>query len=172
MKKRAIIIVLILAVVGIFSIKYFTTLLDSKDSAIIVNKHFPFNDDYQDKRKLTNAVDHIFIGEVIREVGNKAYTRNPNTQFLVRITQNIKGALLGDITVNQEGGYYKEIGELYLLTYEKSPLLKKDQMYLFFLTSTNNGYFEMMPKYGSMLLDNEDEKLKQIDAVRKVMKEN
>ncbi|MFP5105561.1 hypothetical protein ACSU6B_02125 [Neobacillus sp. C211] len=61
---------------------------------------------------------------------------------------------------------------IYLLTYEKSPLLKKDQMYLFFLTKTNNGYYEMMPRYGSMLLDNEDEKLKQIDAVRKVMKEN
>jgi hypothetical protein len=172
MKKWAIIVVLILGGVAIFSIKYYTTLLDSKDSAIIVNKHFPFKDDYQDKRKLTNAVDHIFIGEVIREVGNEEYTGHPNTQFLVRITQNIKGALLGDITVNQEGGYYKEKGKLYLLTYEKSPLFKKDQMYLFFLTTTNKGYFEMMPKYGSILLDNEDVKLKQIEELRKIIEEN
>jgi hypothetical protein len=56
-------------------------------------------------RKLTKAVEHIFIGEVIREVGIEEYTGTPNTQFLVRITQNIKGALLGDITVNQDGGY-------------------------------------------------------------------
>jgi hypothetical protein len=172
MKKWAIVFVLILVGGGIFSIKYYTQLLDSKDSAIIVNKHYSFKEDYQNKRKLTNAVDNIFIGEVIREVGNEEYTGNPNTQYLVRITQNIKGALLGDITVSQEGGYYKEKGKLYLLSYEKSPMLKKDQMYLFFLTATKKGYFEMMPRYGSILLDNEDEKLTQIDAVRKVMEEN
>ncbi|MEH7126698.1 hypothetical protein V7103_00500 [Neobacillus drentensis] len=168
MKKWAIIMVLILVGVGIFFTKYYTTLLDSKDSAIIVNKNYSFKDDFQDKQKLVQAVDHIFIGEVIREVGNEEHKGNPNTQFLVRITQNIKGALLGDITVNQVGGYYKEKGKLYLVSYEKSPLLKKDQMYLFFLTKTNKGYFEMMPKYGSVLLDNEDEKLKQIDSIRKI----
>ncbi|MDR7237742.1 hypothetical protein [Neobacillus drentensis] len=172
MKKWTIVFVLILVGGGIFSIKYFTTLLDSKDSAIIVNKHYPFKGDYQDKRTLTNAVDNIFIGEVIREVGTEEYTGNPNTQYLVRITQNIKGALLGDITVNQEGGNYKENGKFYLLTYEKSPLLKKDQMYLFFLTATHKGYFEMMPKYGSILLDNEDEKLKLIEDFREVLEEN
>ncbi|MDR7237736.1 hypothetical protein [Neobacillus drentensis] len=172
MKKRAIIFVLILVGGGIFSLKYYTSLLDSKDSAVIVNKHYSFKDDYQDKQKLVQAVDHIFIGEVIREVGNEEYTGKPNTQYLVRITQNIKGAILGDITVNQEGGYYKEKGKFYLLSYEKSPLLKKDQMFLFFLTATNKGYFEMMPKYGSILLDNEDEKLTQIDAIRKVMMDN
>lgn len=171
MKKWAIIFVLILVGIGIFSLKYYTSLLDSKDSAIIVNKHYPFKDDYQEKQKLVQAVDHIFIGEVIREVGDDEYTGKPNTQFLVRITQNIKGALLGDITVNQEGGYYKEKGKLYLLTYEKFPLLKKDQMYLFFLTRTDKGYFEMMPKYGNILLDNEDEKLTQIDAIRKLLPE-
>lgn len=164
--------ILILLGVGIFSIKYYTTLFDSKDSAIIVNKHYSFKDDYQDKRTLIEAVDHIFIGEVIREVRNVQHTGHPNTQFLVRITQNVKGALLGEITVNQEGGYYKEKGKFYLLSYEKSPLLKKNQMYLFFLTKTNKGYFEMMPKYGSLLLDNEDEKLKQIDSIRKIMAEN
>jgi hypothetical protein len=67
---------------------------------------------------------------------------------------------------------YKEYGKLYLLSYERSPLLKKNQMYLFFLTRTKKGYFEMMPKYGSVLLDNEDEKLMQIDTIRKVMDES
>lgn len=172
MKKWAIIFVLILVGVGIFSLKYYTTLLDSKDSAIIVNKHFPFKDDYQDKQKLVKAVDHIFIGEVIREVGNEEYTGNPNTQFLVRITQNIKGALLGDITVNQEGGYYKESGKLYLLTYEMTPLLREKQMYLFAVNATKNGYFEIMSKYGSVQLDNEDKKLKLIEDFREVLAEN
>ncbi|MEH7247706.1 hypothetical protein V7114_13085 [Neobacillus niacini] len=169
MKKAAPVIVLILLATALFSIKYFTTLLDSKDSATIVYKPYTFKDDYTDKRKLAKAVDNIFIGEVIREVGIEEYTGSPNTQFLVRITQNIKGALLGDITINQEGGYFKEKGKLYLLSYEKTPLLKEDQMYLFTVTRTKEDYFEMLPKYGSVRLDNEDEKYKQIKAFKEVI---
>jgi hypothetical protein len=161
-KKAAPVIVLIFLVTALFSIKYFTTLLDSKDTATIVNKEYTFKDDYTDKRKLAEAVDNIFIGEVIREVGTEEYSGRSNTQFLVRITQNIKGALLGDITINQEGGYFKEKGKLNLLTYEKTPLLEEDQMYLFAVTRTKKGYFEMMPKYGSVRLDDEEEKYRQI----------
>jgi hypothetical protein len=169
MKKVLLFITLILFGAGMYSIQYFTTLFDSKDSAIIINKSYSFKDDYEDKQKLAKAVDNIFIGEVVREVGNKAYTGTHNTQFSVRITQNIKGALLGDITVNQLGGYYKEKGKFYLLSYEKSPMLKEKQMYLFAVTNTKKGYFEMMPKYGSILLDNEEEKLKQIEEFREVL---
>lgn len=128
-----------------------------------------FKDDYEDISKLESAVDNIFIGEVIREVGDKTYTGGPNTQFLVRITQSIKGALLGDITINQEGGYFKEKGKLFLLSYEKTPLLKENQMYLFAVTSAKKGYFEMLPKYGSKLLANEEEKYKQINAFKEVI---
>jgi hypothetical protein len=38
-------------------------------------------------------------------------------------------------------------------------LLKKDQMYVFFLTRTNKGYFKMTPKYGGILLNNEESKI-------------
>jgi hypothetical protein len=169
LKKASIVLGLLLIVTGILSIKYFTTLLDSKDSAIIVNKSYTFKDDYEDISKLENAVDNIFIGEVIREVGDETHTGGPNTQFLIRITQNIKGALLGDIIINQEGGYFKEKGKLYLLSYEKTPLLKENQMYLFAVTNSKKGYFEMLPKYGSKLLDNEEEKYKQIKAFKEVI---
>jgi hypothetical protein len=170
-KKMVVIIVILLLVIGLFSTKYFTMLLDSKDSAIVINKPYSFDENYQDIRVLTKAVDHIFIGEVIREVGNEEYSGAPNAQFSVRITQNIKGALLGVITVNQEGGYFKEKGDLYLLSYEKTPMLKEDTMYLFAVTTTKKGYFEMMPKYGSILLDNEDEKIRRIEEIRKVLEE-
>lgn len=172
MKKMLLIIGVILLGTGIFSVKYFTMLLDSKKSAIIINKTYPFKENYEDKRKLADAVDNIFIGEVIRVVGNEVYTNGPNTQYSVRITQNIKAALLGDITVNQKGGYYKENGKLFLLNYEKSPLLKEKQMYLFAVSATKNGYFEMIPKYGNVQLDNEDEKLKIIEEFREVLWEN
>ena len=80
MKKVVLSLTFILLGVGNFSVKYYTTLLDSKDSAIIVNKNYPFKLDYQDKRTLTQAVDQILIGEAIREVGmnhtQKIRTRN------------------------------------------------------------------------------------------------
>ncbi len=169
MKKAALVIGLVVLAASLFSIKYFTMLLDSKESATIVNKEYTFKDDYTDKKVLAQAVDNIFIGEVIREVGTEEYTGSPNTQFLVRITQNIKGALLGDITINQEGGYYKEKGILYLLSYEKTSLLKENQMYLFAVSPTKKGYFEMMPKYGSKRLDNEEEKYEQIKLFQEVI---
>lgn len=172
MKKILFSMAVILFGTGMYSVQYFTTLFDSKDSAIIINKSYSFKDDYEDKEKLAKAADNIFIGEVVREVGNESYTGAHNTQFSVRITQNIKGALLGDITVNQLGGYYKEKGKYYLLSYEKSPMLKEKQMYLFAVNNTKKGYFEMMPKYGSVLLDNEDEKHKQIEMFRKVLEKN
>jgi hypothetical protein len=157
---------------GLFLTKYYTTFLDLKSSAIIVNKHFTYKDDYHDKRKLSKAVDYIFIGEVVKKSGSKEYTGQPNTQFSVRITQNIKGALLGDdILINQLGGYYKKNGKLYLLRYEKEHLLKEGQIYLFAVSTTKKEYYQMMPKYGHTLLNNEEEKYKQIAGFRNAMVE-
>jgi hypothetical protein len=171
MKRNIYILIIICAGIGILLIKQYTMLLDSKASAIIVNKHYTYNDDYRDKRKLIHAVDNIFIGEVVMENGNKEYTGEPNTQYSIRITQNIKGALLDDITVNQLGGYYKKNGKLYLLSYEKDPLLKEGKVYLFAVSETKKDYYKMLPKYGHTLLHNEKEKLQQIDEYRKAMKE-
>jgi hypothetical protein len=169
MKKLILIIGLILLGVGFYCINYYTTLFDSKDSAIIVNKSYPFKDHFEDKRTLANAVDNIFIGEVVKEEGTKKYNGKLVTQYTLRITQNIKGGLLDDITVIQPGGYYKEKGKLFLLTYDRSPLLKKNEMYLFAVKSSKEDYFEMIPKYGAVILDNEDAKLKLIKEYREVL---
>lgn len=169
MKKIALVIGLVILGVGIFSIKYFTMLLDAKDSAIVVQHQFDYQDNYQDKGKLAQAVDNIFIGEVVTEVGHEKFTGEPNTQFKVMITQNIKGALLGDITVNQEGGYYKENGKLYLFTYEKSPLLKEKEIYLFAVSETDKDYYQMMPRYGYYPLQTEEQKYKLIAAFKNDM---
>ncbi len=40
-------------------------------------------------------------------------------------------------------------------------------MYLFAVTRTKKGYFEMMPKYGSVRLDDEDEKYRRIKEFTK-----
>jgi hypothetical protein len=168
--KRKIYILLVICIgIGLFLTKHYTMLLDSRDSAIVVNKQYTYNDDYRDKQKLSGAVDNIFIGEVVKKSGSKEYTGEPNTQFSIRITQNIKGALLGDIIVNQLGGYYKENGKLFFLSYEKDHLLKEGKMYLFAVSATKKDYYEMLPKYGHTTLTNEKEKYKQIDEYRNAM---
>jgi hypothetical protein len=171
MKRNIYILIFICLVISVLLVKHYSMLLDSKGSAIIVNKHYTYNDDYLDKRKLIHAVDNIFIGEVVMENGNKEYTGEPNTQYSIRITQNIKGALLDDITVNQQGGYYKRNGKLYLLSYDKDQLLKEGKVYLFAVSETKKDYYKMLPKYGHTLLHNEKEKLQQIDEYRKAMEE-
>jgi hypothetical protein len=171
MKKHLLITSILLLGAGLFSLKYFTMLLESKDSAIVINKPYPFKENYGDTKKLVDAVDHIFIGEVVTQTGSELYNGQHNTQFKVMITQNIKGALMGDITVNQDGGYYKKKGKLYLQTYENTPILKDKQVYLFAVTKTEKGYFQVMPKYGANLLNSEEDKFEQIAAIKKAMGE-
>jgi hypothetical protein len=171
MKKLVIITSILLLTAAIFYTKHFTMLLDSKASAIVINKPYHYKENYQNTKKLVNAVDHIFLGEVVTETGCEPYTGQPNTQFKVMITQNIKGSLLGGNTVNQDGGYYKEHGKLYLLTIEKTPILTEKQMYLFAVTNTNKGYFQILPKYGAIPLNSEQDKYKQIAVIKQAMAE-
>ncbi|WP_066314373.1 hypothetical protein [Bacillus sp. FJAT-29814] len=169
MKKLVIITGVFLLAAGLFSIKYFTILLDSKESAIVINKPYPFKENYKNTENMVNAVDHIFIGEVVTETGREPYNGRHNTQFKVMITQNIKGALMGDITVNQEGGYYKKHGKLYLETYENTLILKEKQMYLLAVTRTDKGFFQVVPVYGATPLKNEEEKYEQIAIIKQAM---
>lgn len=103
------------------------------------------------------VVDTIFIDEVIRETGNEPYTGNPTPNFLSGLRKILKGPCSRH-KVNKEGGYYKENGDLYLLSYENSPLLKEREMYLFAVCPTKKSYFKRILKFGSNSLDNEDEK--------------
>ena len=115
MKRKWLLLFLLVLILLLIYMKFFTMLLDSKDSAKINEKPYTYQLDYEDREVLTDSVDHIFIGEVMKETGHEWDNDSPHTQFSVRLTQNIKGSILGDITVNQPGGYHKEKGTLKLL---------------------------------------------------------
>ncbi|MGJ7920157.1 hypothetical protein [Neobacillus sp. LXY-4] len=171
MKKSIIFsIVLIVVIAGLFVVKQNTFLLDNKDKAIVVNKSYSEKDDFSDKRKISGASENIFIGEVVEEVGKENFKGKPSTQFSVRITQNIKGGFLDDIVVNQQAGYYKEGGKLYLSQYEGDELLKPGKMYLFATSpDRENGWQQIIPKFGNTPISNEQQKFKLIDEFKQAI---
>lgn len=163
-------IIIVLIVICFGCIKYFTILLDDKDNAIIINKPYQSEDDFSDKRKLSNEVKNIFLGEVIEKKGTEMVDQKPYNLYAVRITQNIKGGFLDDIIVAQEGGYYKEKGKLYLLKYENEDFLKPGKMYLFATKpNSNKEWQQMVPVYGSTLIKNEKQKFKLIGEYKKAL---
>ena len=166
MKKVLYIFVGISLFAGLISLKYFTSIFDRKETAIVKEESYKFQKDFSDKKKLSEAVDNIFIGEVMKESGREPITAHHDTQFEIRITQNIKGALLGDITVNQQGGYFKEKGKLYLFHYKGDPMLIQGHMYLFAVSRGEKGTFEMIPKYGHIGLKTEKKKYQLIDEFK------
>ncbi|RDU37764.1 hypothetical protein DRW41_08025 [Neobacillus piezotolerans] len=172
MRKYGWIIVLFfVAAAGVFYVKQFTMLLDFKRSAETVSRRFEFEKDFSDTKTLVDGADRIFIGEVLEEKGRGTHAGNPATFFEVRVTQNIKGALLGGVTVIQDGGYYKENGKLYLLKYENDEPLRKGQMYLFIVNLDRDGMYWAMPRYGLTPLDTEEQKHRLIEEIRGVLQE-
>jgi hypothetical protein len=165
-------IIVVLVIVGLLVVKHFTLLLDDKDKAIVVNESYQWEGDFSDKRKLSGAANNIFIGEIVEQVGNEQVEGKPYTLYSVRITQNIKGGFLDDIVVAQLGGYYKDAGKLYHLQIENESFLKQGKMYLFATTPhSEKEWQQMIPKYGSTLINNEEQKFKLIDEFKEAIKE-
>ncbi|WP_059172162.1 hypothetical protein [Bacillus sp. FJAT-27445] len=156
---------------GLFYVKQYTMLLDFKSSAVAVSKSFEYGKDFSDTKTLVEGVNRIFIGEVLEEKGRGTHAGKPATFFEVRVTQNIKGALLGGITVIQDGGYYKDSGKIFLLKYENDELLKKGQMYLFAVNEDRDGMYWAMPKYGHTAIDTEVQKYELIKEIRGMLEE-
>ncbi len=64
-----------------------------------------FADDFSDNRILMGASHNVFVGKVIKKVGNENRGIGPRTQVEVSVAYNIKGDLRGTVIVDQLGGY-------------------------------------------------------------------
>lgn len=151
----------LMGLVGLGGIKFFTPIFDDLSSAKVISTHPVWITDFNDKRKLVGESDNVFIGEVISQIGEEDLTGKPNTQFTVKILTNIKGNLEGIVTVNQEGGYYKENGELYLLLTEGDELLIPKETYLF--TSNvieQEGWHHLIASYGTLKIKDKEDKIR------------
>ncbi|WP_043930433.1 hypothetical protein [Bacillus sp. EB01] len=167
MKKKPLLLaaLIISAATAIFILKYNTMLLDSKASAKLVSPAFPDEAAYSTPELLVKKADNIFIGEVLEEKGTTKHRGNPAALHEVRVTHNMKGALLGGLTVIQEGGYYKQNGKLHLLRYKGDELLQKGEIYLFSVIREGDFYWTI-PVYGHEQLINEEQKMDWIEEIK------
>lgn len=61
--------------------------------------------DLSDDKTLVDSADNIFVGKVLKRVGDESSFGTPSTQFVVKVIGNIKGDLIGEVVVDQLGGY-------------------------------------------------------------------
>lgn len=169
MKKWILISVMVIAA-GLVGLKYFTVLFDSRESAMPVHKKLELTEEYAEKEELATKADNIFIGEVIEESSVHKDHEDVQTYFSVMATQNIKGAILDEITVSQQGGFYKNGWDLYVLKYDGIHLLEPGEMYLFSTTyDREKEVYNLIPLYGSVKVETEEQKLALIDEFKAVL---
>jgi len=77
-----------------------------------------------DNSKLVGFADNVFIGKVIAQTGNET-DDFPQTQFSVKVLENIKGNLDGTVTVNQIGSYEYANGDKYYLSWRGTEIVGK-----------------------------------------------
>lgn len=109
--KNINIIISSLAIVAIFGIGLYSNIIKLPITKTISPQYVA---DFADNRVLMGASHNVFVGKIIKQVGDKSLGSTPETQFAVEVVLNIKGDLQGTVVVNQSGGYKN--GILYLVS--------------------------------------------------------
>ena len=81
---------------------------------------------------------NIFVGKVIKNIGQITTETIPETRFQIQVISNIKGTLPEKVIMNQEGGY--ENGVLVRME-ENGQLLKEGSTYLLAARTDGNGRY-------------------------------
>jgi hypothetical protein len=98
-------------------------------------------------RRLVGAVDNVFVGHVIAQVGTTPSGDVPETQFAVEVVESIKGTLRGKVIVNQEGG----MQGVAPILFDHDPLLKPGATYLFATRLYKETSWQtLVPNYGDL----------------------
>lgn len=81
----------------------------------------------EDNRVLVGASHNVFVGKVLRKIGQTSGEAGPLTRFEIQIVTNVKGTLKGKVIVSQEGGYRNGI----LRLVENQSLMNVGTTYVF-----------------------------------------
>lgn len=115
--------------------------------------------DVADPHKLVGISNNVFVGEVVAEKGTYIHELGiPETEFQVRVLENIKGKLPEMVTLNQVGGYDSRSNSLILV--ENDALLQLGAKYLFATAvDTKNKTHRIISKFGDIPVVTEKDQL-------------
>lgn len=131
--------------------------------------------DVTDPRKVVGHSNHVWIGKVLERMDSfpmDADGKRRATQFNVRVLENIKGNLAGDVLVRQPGWLDTNLNTVHL--FQGDPLLKEGEVVLFATTSLQDSgmTYELIgyPGYKDIRIRSEQERSQQtqryMDAYR------
>ncbi len=117
-----------------------------------------------DPEEVVEFADNVFVGKV-EKVDETIITNYPETRFLIKVLENIKGKLTETALINQIGGY--EGNDLFLM--EEDELLKEGNTYLFATINSNeNDTKTIIPVGGSIEIGGEAEQAQLIEKYNKI----
>jgi hypothetical protein len=126
-----------------------TTASPGQSAPTIVQVHTMAIADVEDDRQLVGAVENIFVGTVVAQLGTKILDDDPETLFQVDVLENVKGSLAGKVVVNQQGG---QVGDQ-LVLFDGDSVLKTGQTYLFATRPFKEmGWYTVVPQYGDLVI--------------------
>lgn len=110
-RSKLTLFVLVLAIAGAIVVAANATPgAAQEDAGSIAHAHADYPFDTGDERLVVGVADNVFVGKVVKRVGAKgnhvpgSSIEQPRTQFAVRVEENIKGELPGNVVVSQLGG--------------------------------------------------------------------
>ena len=124
--------------------------------------------DVTDPQRLVGWADNVFVGKVVKMTGTSNEREVLETQFKVKLEENIKGELEGEVIVNQQGGYEGKN----LILVENDQLLKEGESYLF-ITRMNEeqNWHTVVPVYGDIMMKSEAHKEELLNKYRQAYQE-
>ena len=86
--------------------------------------------DLSDDRNLVGFSHNVFLGRVVENLGQTEERGWPETQFRINVLEILKGTVSGEVTVNQQGGYWESNSSRYRIEGDPN-LLESGKIYLF-----------------------------------------
>ena len=106
--------------------------------------------DLSDDRNLVGFAQNVFIGQVEEKLKQTEEYGYPETQYRVRVIEQLKGSLSAEVTVNQQGGEWDSDGSAYRMGGDPE-LLETGKTYLFATRYfSEESWHTVMPGYGNI----------------------
>lgn len=162
---------IMLVIIGVYFYVNEDTSQVTKENIEVFNMELDVQFNPDNLEELVGNSENVFIGEVIENVGSDRIDETlPRTQFQVKVVENIKGELRGNVIVNQHIGYFNYKGEsgeeqFGLEKFEGQEFLQEGKTYIFSsLFQADKGWHNLHPVQGEVLI-NEDKRLLSVERI-------